>query len=329
MFLVNKGNYMESTLNVLHALIIVLLLLTQACGSGGSSDDPTPQPEINEESGNDTTEGEDSSEESLDGGYSGSESQASITADNAKDLGVAAASGAKQAIIEDQLVYPGRDETQTASSQPHSDYTPSAVPEITEELNQETTADLCPHGGLAEYESVEETADSFISVLIFTDCQYGEGLFRYSFTGSIRSTDPKDSNMFPFIHVSDGVITGVDGIPREVHQITDCDESYEYLCVFSFDFSGYDDRIYRLTDISVTGDGDTAYTVSGRIYDPAHGYIEVTTEVPFTLECPGEHPGVGRLSFTGANETSGSIEYISCDEYVISTSDGVSTTYQW
>jgi hypothetical protein len=319
---------MESTLKILRALMIALLLLTQACGGGGSSDDPTPQPDSNEENDNGTTE-EASDEEVQDSGYSGSESQASITGNNAKDLGIAAASGAKQAVIEDQLVYPGQNETQASNTATQADYTPSAVPEITEEMNEETTADLCPHGGLAEYESVEETADSFVSVLIFTDCQYGEGLFRYSFTGRSRMTNPKDNNMYPFLNVRAGVITGVDGIPREVHQTIDCDESYEYLCIFSFDFSGYNDRIYRLTDISVTGDGDTAYTVSGRIYDPAHGYIEVTTEVPFTLECPGEHPGVGRLNFTGANETSGSIEYISCDEYVITTSDGVSTTYQW
>jgi hypothetical protein len=57
----------------------------------------------------------------------------------------------KKAIIEDQLVYPGCYETQAANSKA----TPSAAPEITEEMNEKTTADLCSYGGLTGYESIE------------------------------------------------------------------------------------------------------------------------------------------------------------------------------
>ncbi|MEJ2423339.1 MAG: hypothetical protein P8101_02605 [Candidatus Thiodiazotropha sp.] len=310
---------MERPSNILRTSIIALLLLAQACGGGSSND--TPPPDNN--GGNTEEDVQDS------GGYAGNEAQATVSSDNSKDLGIAATSGAQQITIQNQLVYPGASGQQATSFVARPEYTPSSTPEITDELNDQETADLCPHGGRAEYSSIEETADSFISVEVFTDCQYGEGLFLKSFTGSIRAVDPIDINDRGFYQVVNGTITGVEGIPRQVYTTVDCNESYSHFCKFSYDFNGYDDRIYRLVDFSITDEGSAVYTVAGRIYDPVHGYIDVTTEVPFTLDCPGERPGVGRLNFTGANQTSGSIEYISCKEYVISTSDGVSTTYSW
>ena len=39
--------------------------------------------------------------------------------------------------------------------------------------------------------------------------------------------------------------------------------------------------------------------------------------------------GSGRLSFTGVSQSSGAIEFISCEENVITTSGGTSNTYRW
>ncbi|MCU7907048.1 MAG: hypothetical protein KZQ76_14655 [Candidatus Thiodiazotropha sp. (ex Epidulcina cf. delphinae)] len=286
----------KESANRLRLSLIALLFLAQGCGGGGgSSDNP---------------------DDNASNAYTGSESQAVVDEANAKDLAVTAASGAKRAVDEIGLVLPARPPVTASELAPMST------------ADEESTAALCPHGGKATVEFSYEGA-GLINIFTLTDCRYGEGLHLYTFTGTYHATHADaESDLSAVTQVIAGRVTNVAGVTREVHHTLSCTEQWRS-CTSSSDFNGLDGRLYRETEVAVTEEGNMVYTAVGRIYDPYHGYIDVTTGIPFTLECPEGRPGSGRLNFTGANRTSGSIEFVSCAEYVVTTGSGTSNTYRW
>ncbi|MCU7947966.1 MAG: hypothetical protein KZQ72_15235 [Candidatus Thiodiazotropha sp. (ex Cardiolucina cf. quadrata)] len=300
---------MKESANYLWMALLALQLTVQGCGGGGgSSDNPTDTgAPVNNDNPVDNTSNT----------YTGSESQAVVSEASAQDLAITAASGVKRAVDENNIVFP----SQTAAKALNS--TSGLVPMLIVDDSNE----LCPHGGTATIEEIEADP-GFINDFEFNECSYGEGLFLYTYTGSIHVTYANDSDSSAFTAVYTGSMTTVGNGTQAFNKTFSCEAHFRN-CNFFSDYSGYDGRLYRVTDISVAEEGNSAYTASGRIYDPAHGYIDVTTEIPFTLDCPDDHPGAGRLSFTGANQSSGSIEFISCTEYVVTTGSGTSNTYSW
>jgi hypothetical protein len=283
-----------------------LLLAMQGCGGGGdSSNDPV---NTDDSIDNDTTT------DSTDNSYSGSGSQAIIDQANAKDLAIAAASGVTQAVENDGVRGPFSAPTTAGRSI-----------EPTEEMHQQTTVEVCPLGGEAIVEEITEDSGQWVNVFSLYNCSYGEGLHIYTFTGSVRHTYSDQSNAFDYVMT--GTVSSVSSQSTEINWRMGCDDNFR--CNFSSDFTGFDGRTYRVTEVAITEDGDSVYSASGRIYDPYHGYIDVTTEIPFTMECSNGLPGSGRLSFTGADETSGYIEFVNCTEYIVATSEGASNSYIW
>ncbi|MEL0584246.1 MAG: hypothetical protein AAES65_05105 [Candidatus Thiodiazotropha sp. (ex. Lucinoma kazani)] len=306
---------MKGFIKILWLVFFTLSLSLQGCGGGGgSSDDPTDTGDTINNISDDTN--------TIDVNYTGSESQAIVNEDNAKDLAVAAASSVKQAVDADGAVLP----MQTAAKQTSttSSIAPMVLVEPTEEMHEQVTAEICTHGGEALIEIIDEREDSLLNVFVLNNCSYGEGLYLYTFTGTARAFftyTPRTSN-----HEIVGKLTTVDGVTENINLTVNCDDNG---CELFSDFTGYDGRIYRQTEVAVTEEGNSVYSATGRIYDPTHGYFDVTTEIPFTLDCPNDRPGAGRLSFTGASQSSGTIEFISCDEYVVTTNSGTSNTYHW
>ncbi|MCU7920993.1 MAG: hypothetical protein KZQ95_21935 [Candidatus Thiodiazotropha sp. (ex Epidulcina cf. delphinae)] len=303
---------MKDSALTLQVTVIILLLATQGCGGGGgSSDDPT-------DTGDPTNN--DNQDDNTSNTYTGSETQAVVDETSAKDLAITAASGVKRAVDESGMVLPSQ--PAAAASKP----TQTVVPMGT--MDEDSTAALCPHGGRATVEYWYEGA-GLINIFTLTNCSYGEGMHLYTFTGTYHATyADAESDSSAFTQVIAGRLTTVAGVTREIHHTLSCTEQWRS-CTSSSDFNGLDGRLYRETEVAVTEEGNMAYTAEGRIYDPFHGYINVTTGIPFTLECPEGHPGSGRLNFTGANQTSGSIEFVSCAEYVVTTGSGTSNTYSW
>jgi hypothetical protein len=283
-----------------------LLLAIQGCGGGvGSSDDPGNTDDL---VNNDTTT------DSTGDSYSGTESQATIDQSNAKDLAVAAASGVTQAVEEDGVSGPFSAPSTAARSI-----------EPTEEMHQQTTAEVCIHGGEAIVEEITEEEGQWLNVFTLNNCSYGEGQHIQTFTGTVRHTFSDHSNAFDYVMI--GAVSSASTQSTDINWRLACDNTFR--CSFSSDFLGFDERTYRVTEVDITDDGSSAYTASGRIYDPYHGYVDVTTEIPFTLECSNGRPGSGRLSFTGADGTYGYIEFVSCTEYVVTSSEGTSSSYNW
>jgi hypothetical protein len=98
-------------------------------------------------------------------------------------------------------------------------------------------------------------------------------------------------------------------------------------CSITSDFEGIDGRIYRLEDLTVTGNDTSGYYVSMTFYDPDHGRVDVTTTQPLTYDCEQAVPGSGMLSVNGGG-TSATASFDNCSSYSV-TVDGVGTTYDW
>jgi hypothetical protein len=307
--LIKEFSKMKGFVKIIWFTLFTLSLSLQGCGGGGgSSDDTADTGDSGNNISDDTSTG--------DGDYTGSESQAVVNEDNAKDLAVASASGVKQAVDESGMMFI----SQPASKDPASSSGVAIMGVV------DSSADLCPHGGEAIVEYDDATQLFYTAHM--TSCTYGGAPLIYTFTGEMHFSLASDSPLCAFTLIHDGSMSVNHGAAQEIYRVYSCDDQRRN-CNFFSDQVGYDGRVYRVSDAYVTDEGSSAYTAAGRIYDPVHGYVDVNTEIPFTLDCPNDRPGAGRLSFTGADQTAGTIEFISCDEYVVTTDNGTSNTYSW
>ena len=98
-------------------------------------------------------------------------------------------------------------------------------------------------------------------------------------------------------------------------------------CTVSTDIKGYDGRVYRIENLTTTGTDYSGYTINGRVYDPDHGYIDITTTSSIYFSCPTDRPGSGQIQFTDDTSTV-TVTYNSCTSYTVDL-DGVPTNYTW
>jgi hypothetical protein len=102
-----------------------------------------------------------------------------------------------------------------------------------------------------------------------------------------------------------------------------CSTSYPYDC--STLFEGGDGKTYMVSDLSVTGDDVSGYSISATFFNPTYGSVSVTTSSPITF-CPAGHPNGGTVNITGASGTYASITFRSdCTGYDGDYYDGTST----
>jgi hypothetical protein len=127
----------------------------------------------------------------------------------------------------------------------------------------------------------------------------------------------EDSAFGPFVSVFDGEILDESGYLARMHHTLRCDlES----CRFVTDFFGNDGFVYRMTDLYRTSQGvNTGIEVSGRAYHPDHGYVVFETDpgVGIDLQCTNTQPSSGVVTFSGKDNSQGSVEFISCTQYVV------------
>jgi hypothetical protein len=82
--------------------------------------------------------------------------------------------------------------------------------------------------------------------------------------------------------------------------------------------------------VSVTdGDGYEEIAFSGRIYHPVHGYVDLSTEVPFRLEDGADNPSEGVLLLTGADNGKILMTVISESQYQVEADTDGDGTYDW
>ena len=282
------------------------LLLLQACGGGGGGD-----------AGSATTIS-----------YSGLTSEARVESTNAESLSTAAASGALQSVAAESA--------SSAFARPMADFSGKLLeiaPRIAMGIVQSEfyaakitdLSSLCDAGGTA----IADTNDAeTVGTIAFTNCRmsdgYGSvlvlnGVVDYTFNSSA------DSMAMTFnITMTYAGETAVMNMTLNCVNFTSASPT----CSVTSDFAGLDGRIYRVTDITVTGDAFSGFTISATVYDPDYGHVDMVTTTPITFDCGTGVPGTGSVAVYGSSGTSGAINFVSCSEYNV-TVNGVTDTYFW
>ena len=96
-------------------------------------------------------------------------------------------------------------------------------------------------------------------------------------------------------------------------------------CTVTSDFTGFDGKVYRVSNFSVSG--VTPYAITGRIYHPTHGYVDIVGSVTYGTCGMVERPVTGSIAFTGSNGTA-AITFIDCNSFSINI-NGTITTGTW
>jgi hypothetical protein len=288
--------------------VAISMLLLQACGGGGGG---------GETRGSYTT-------------YSGLTTEARVETTNSEDLSTAAASGALQGVAANSA--------SSAFSRP----TPSLenklleiAPKISKWIVQSklhyaakttnVTGDFCDEGGTA----IADTNDAgTIGTITFSNCGISDdngGALVLNGTVDYNYTASTDSIVATF-HVT--VTYG--GESSAINMTLSCVDttSASPTCSASVDYVGLDNRVYRIKDIQVSGSAASGFYVSATVYDPDHGYVQMTTNTPITFECDNGVPGTGAVTLTGSDSTSATITFVNCSEFNV-TIDGLTETYYW
>jgi hypothetical protein len=90
-------------------------------------------------------------------------------------------------------------------------------------------------------------------------------------------------------------------------------------------FEGSDGNTYMVSDLSVTGDDVSGYSVSATFFHPTYGSVSISTTTAVTF-CAAGNPNGGTITFNGASGTYASITFRSdCTGYDGNYFDGTST----
>lgn len=289
--------------------LLYTMLLLQGCGGGGSSDGPTT---------------------SVGTTYTGETSEAVIDSSNAKDIATGTASGTQQAVVSDSL----SGVAMRPQATPGSKLT-EVAPRIAQWIEQlstplaaktvDVTDEICDAGGRAVADTNDAETEGTIT---FTNCAMSDMQ-----GGTLVINGPVD---FIFNTVADTlsmvfrVTVSYLGESEAINLTLGCSNisSASISCSLSSDFAGIDGRVYRIEDISVSGNEVSGFYVSMTLYDPDHGRVDVSTTQPLTYGCTLAVPGSGILSLDGENETFATVSFDSCSGFTV-TVDGVGNSYIW
>lgn len=114
------------------------------------------------------------------------------------------------------------------------------------------------------------------------------------------------------------------GMTETINMTITCSQTS---CSTSSDFTGSDGRSYRLENFDISGSEFSGYSVSGRVYDPEYGYIDISTTTPITFNCSNGFPGTGVIEFSDGTNA-GNIAFNDCFSYSV-TFNGSTVTYSW
>ncbi|MEJ2621769.1 MAG: hypothetical protein P8163_16395 [Candidatus Thiodiazotropha sp.] len=321
---------------------IAFFLLTftlLSCGGGGGGDDD------NRDTNND---GDDSTNNSLD--YSGETKQATLTTENVDDLSTAAASGSKQAISSGDVPMVGlRPDAPVTQEQINEGLarlikdTLSQAPQLagrgaTAARTQDLSDGICTTGSVTFTSPDDGLAGEWR--IVYSNCnistQFGDSNYSTEVNGTVEGTYVRIGNGFQLtlsytnftVTISHPGGSYSDTFNMQMTCSSSSEDGTDISCDYYADYQGYDNRTYRVSEVSVTGSETSGYQVSVRVYDPDHGYVTVTTEVPVTFNCSQGHPSAGRIRIEGANGEVALIEFTSCSQYVV-TFEGVAESYTW
>lgn len=183
-------------------------------------------------------------------------------------------------------------------------------------LMQETVPGICDTG------SVDVSGSETSGTIRYSNCTVTNGFDTISVSGTATYTTSNNFTNFSITYTN-FTVTFNGSVTETIENMTIACTNSGSSCTISSDFTGSDGRVYRIADFTVTGIYPN-YTISGRIYHPDHGYVDIAGSVTYSTCGDTERPTSGSISFTGANGTA-IITFVDCNSFSIDVNSSVTT----
>jgi hypothetical protein len=245
---------------------------------------------------------------------------AEINAGNAGQLGAAAAEGAKQAVKNLNVPPLG---LKTSPEHTVESVTQDLVTRIAGRTAGMSAPVNCNPGSATETVNLGSTSVNFVT------CDY-DGLGLIILVGLVTASSSTAGDITTVKLEYVGFIISIGGEDTILNFEASCDTnniSGATSCAFP-DVVGYDGRVYDFSDVTISGDGFSGYTVTASIVDPDHGSFTITTTAPILFTCPNGQPFSGALQFTDGADVLVTVTINDCDSYTVSYS-GAIEVYTW
>ena len=258
------------------------------------------------------------------GGGDTTPSAAKISAVNEKDLGKAAAEGAKQALNGGNApVFFRRSASRNTLETLNESVANQLASRVALQIVDLSTQ-ICTEGGSA---LIDTNPDGTSSVITYSSCSTGSGIING--VANINVSTAGSITTLNFSYVDFTITIGSETTTIDlVVSCTSDSSTGSFSCTYSSDVVGLDGRTYTVSGSTIAGDSSSGYTVSATITDPEHGTISITTTTPILFNCSNGQPGSGEIQFSDGDGVLVTVTFNDCDSFTISYS-GTSTMYLW
>lgn len=314
---------------ILNLLVIPLILVLVSCGGGGG--------------------GGSSSASSI--SYTGSTSQAVITQTNGEEIAYSAYQnggtgntlGGVLAVVQDQDKPLSRPRMLVLSQALENSIDHISLDHDRDNLSTGATvsdSETLPGGcgGNANYTiSINDVTYAFTGTFTFNAyCDEGATL-----SGSLTLSGQFNPNTLVFGQITmtyDNltVSSGSDSFTADGDMTLDPTSSPASITLDMVMLDNSTDKTYRADDFVMTlTDNITSVsmTISGRLYDPDYGYVDITTPTPLVINSGDDYPSSGVLLTTGSNGTYGpakaKLTALSNTSYQIEIDEDGDGTYEY
>ena len=158
---------------------------------------------------------------------------------------------------------------------------------------------------------------SISGTLTFNAVCVDDGVTTLTMSGPVIITDSASGITMQFANF----IVSSGGNSETINATLSCDANLSN-CSLASDFAGMDGTVYRISDISVTGNAASGHYVNLSFYHPSFGQASVTTTSPITTGSCGLFPDAGGISVFGANGSYFTMDFNNDCSYSISGFDG-------
>jgi len=255
--------------------------------------------------------------------YTGSTTPAAITAANAEEIGRKATEGVNEAVnlvtVGEGIPFAvGVSSNNVALAQKVEEIArkvingsttlnlPAALLITSDELNAETGTNEFCGGSVTVPDNIDPNASLNFSMTFNSLC-FDDGITLLVMNGTLTFTETASAISISFTNFS----VNIDGVTETFSGTFSCDLSGSS-CTISTDFEGSDGNIYRLTNVSISGDSFSGYTVSATFFHFEFGEVMITTNVAINYGSCGIYPSTGEISISSSDGSNITVTFSGC-----------------
>jgi len=183
---------------------------------------------------------------------------------------------------------------------------PAAMLISWDQLNAETaTNDFCG-GSVTVPDNIDPNASLNFSMTFNSLC-FDDGITSLVMNGALTFTETASDISISFINFS----VNINGNTETFSGKFSCDLSGSN-CTISTDFAGSDGKVYRLTNVSITGDSISGYYVSANFYHHEFGEVMITTNTAVNYGGCGIYPSTGEIYISSSDGSYITVTFSGC-----------------